>query len=294
MNSKPTSAQSEKPVCGLIMPISSIDGCDELHWKDVMAILRYSIESAGYDANLVSNDTDVGVIHKRIVQNIYNNPIVVCDVSGKNPNVMFELGMRLAFDKPVIIVKDDKTPYSFDTSPVEHLTYPRDLRFGAIVEFQAKLADKIKKTSESKNSFLDSFGTFKVAELNEEKAGALDIILDEVMSLKREFRRQEERGFRSTNSYAREDSKLRHLRAGAGPVATISVSGTDEARARAAELLGELPLSIIRSRRNIARDKEMFQLTVDPASNITELNARISAIAHESKAEITVIEIEIV
>jgi len=42
--------------------------------------------------------------------------MIVCDISGRNPNVMFELGLRLAFDKPAIIIKDEITPYSFDTS----------------------------------------------------------------------------------------------------------------------------------------------------------------------------------
>ncbi|WP_353118770.1 hypothetical protein [Myroides odoratus] len=55
------------------------------------------------------------------MNNIYNDEIVVCDVSSKNPNVMFELGLRLAFDKPTIIIKDEKTGYSFDTGVIEHL-----------------------------------------------------------------------------------------------------------------------------------------------------------------------------
>jgi hypothetical protein len=53
-------------------------------------------------------------------------------VSGKNPNVMFELGIRLAFDKATIIIKDDKTDYSFDTSVIQHIPYPRDLRHNQI------------------------------------------------------------------------------------------------------------------------------------------------------------------
>jgi hypothetical protein len=85
---------------------------------------------------MVSDSDDSGVIHKRIIENLYNNPIVVCDVSGKNPNVMFELGIRLAFDKSTIIVKDHATDYSFDTSPIEHVGYPRDLRFSTVVEKQ--------------------------------------------------------------------------------------------------------------------------------------------------------------
>ncbi len=191
-NKSNTSEASQLEVmsdCGVIMPISPLDGCDSSHWKDVKDIIFASIRLAKLKPSLVSDDTDIGVIHKRIVQNIYENPIIVCDVSGKNPNVMFELGMRLAFDKPVIVVKDDKTPYSFDTSPVEHLTYPRDLRFSSIVDFQEKLKEKLLAVMESKNehSFLKSFGTFKVAELKQESAGAFEILLEEIGALKFAF-----------------------------------------------------------------------------------------------------------
>jgi hypothetical protein len=99
-----------------------------------------------FNVRLVSDADDVGVIQKRIVQNIYTSDIVVCDVSAKNPNVMFELGMRLAFDKPTVIVKDDKTDYRFDTGIIEHVPYPRDLRFNRIVTFKSSLADKIVAT----------------------------------------------------------------------------------------------------------------------------------------------------
>ncbi len=131
LTSKPTNVKSstgkEKKRCGLVMPISALDDCSEQHWADVRQILFEALEAVGFEAQLVSEADDVGVIHKRIVQNLYDNPIVVCDVSGKNPNVMFELGMRIAFDKPVVIIKDDQTAYSFDTRPIEHIPYPRDL-----------------------------------------------------------------------------------------------------------------------------------------------------------------------
>ena len=130
-----TKATESKPTCGIIMPISAIDGCPSEHWTEVKGIISEAVCTAGYSSNLVSDADDIGIIQQRIIQNIYNNDIVVCDVSGKNPNVMFELGMRLAFDKPAIIVIDDKTDYSFDTSPIEHLSYPRDLRYTKILDF---------------------------------------------------------------------------------------------------------------------------------------------------------------
>lgn len=177
--------------CGIIMPISSIDGCSESHWADVMEIISSCVKDAGFEANIVSNADDVGVIHKRIVQNLYDNPIVVCDVSCRNPNVMFELGMRLAFDKPTIIIKDDKTSYSFDTSSIEHIEYPRDLRFNKIKEFKIKLTEKIKstykKSSEDPNfsTFLKNFGEFKVAKIDTKEVSQQEIVMDEIRSLRR-------------------------------------------------------------------------------------------------------------
>lgn len=180
-----------RPVCGIVMPISAIDGCNESHWADVMYILTSCIERAGFEANIVSNADDIGVIQKRIVQNLYDNPIVICDVSGKNPNVMFELGLRLAFDKPTIIVKDEKTSYSFDTSPIEHLEYPRDLRYNKIEDFKIKLIDKIKKTYKKSqedpqfSTFLKHFGEFKVAKIDQKEVSQQEFIMDEIKSLRR-------------------------------------------------------------------------------------------------------------
>ena len=182
--------KAEKEKCGIIMPISAIDGLPEQHWLEVKEIHSDAIMAANYDANLVSNADDIGIIQKTIIQNLYDNPIVVCDVSGKNPNVMFELGMRLAFDKPTIIVKDDKTTYSFDTSPIEHLTYPRDLRFSKIVEFKKELSEKIiatvKKSKADKNfsTFLKHFGKFTVAKLETTEVSKEEFIAEELREMK--------------------------------------------------------------------------------------------------------------
>lgn len=191
--------QEAKSICGIVMPISEIDGCSESHWSDVLEIINEAIEDAGFSANLVSNADEVGIIHKRIIQNLYDNPIVVCDVSGKNPNVMFELGMRLAFDKPTIIIKDDKTTYSFDTSAIEHIEYPRDLRFSKIVEFKERLASKIKATHDraatdgNYTTFLKHFGEFTVAKLQKKEVSGQEFILEELKSMRTAMQRLENR-----------------------------------------------------------------------------------------------------
>lgn len=182
--------KKQPETCGIVMPISTIDTCSEEHWRDVRDILSEAIEEAGFVPQLVSDADDVGIIQKRIVKNLYENPIIVCDVSGKNPNVMFELGMRLAFDKPTIIVKDDKTSYSFDTSQIEHLAYPRDLRFSRIVEFKEELVEKIKATYDKSindpnyTTFLKHFGKFKVVKLDTEVVPQDQLVLEELKALR--------------------------------------------------------------------------------------------------------------
>jgi len=124
---------------------------------------------------------------------------------------MFELGLRLAFDKPTIIIKDSQTSYSFDTSAIEHLEYPRDLRFSKIVEFKEKLRDKIKGTYEKATTdpnyttFLKHFGEFKVAKLDKKEVSGQEYLLEEMKSLRYSMRRLEQlqAGRESSREYPR-------------------------------------------------------------------------------------------
>jgi hypothetical protein len=212
----------ERPICGIVMPISAADGCTEAHWSEVLEIITDVAERAGFEANLVSNADDVGIIQKRIIQNLYDNPIVVCDVSGKNPNVMFELGIRLAFDKPTVIIKDDKTAYSFDTAPIEHIEYPRDLRFSKIVEFKQRLQEKISsthrraKSDERFTTFLKHFGEFKVVNLDKKEISGQDFIIEELRSVRTALRRLELRNYTA-----------RSARTGDGQVLDYCLNGVD-------------------------------------------------------------------
>jgi hypothetical protein len=190
--------KTKASTCGLIMPISALDGCSAEHWAEVKSIITETVESIAdpvFSVKLVSDGDAVGIIQKRIVQNVYASDIVVCDVSGKNPNVMFELGMRLAFDKPTVIVKDDRTDYSFDTGVIEHVPYPRDLRFTKIIDFKKLLAEKVENThriaaaNPDHSTFLKSFGKFQVATLAETEVSPDKIVFGMLEELQSDIRR---------------------------------------------------------------------------------------------------------
>jgi nucleoside 2-deoxyribosyltransferase len=209
-------------VCGIIMPISTTNDLSSEHWTEVKTIIQDAVDSIPepkFSARLVSDADDVGVIHKRIVQGVYSSDIVVCDVSARNPNVMFELGMRLAFDKPTVIIKDDKTDYAFDTSIIEHIAYPRDLRFSRIVAFKRQLADKVlatykaATTNSEHSTFLKNFGTFKVAKLDQAIGSPDQLLLDMVTDVHREITRLRRASSLNLDSYTarQEEGRARIL-----------------------------------------------------------------------------------
>jgi len=251
-------------ICGVVMPISAVDGCTESHWSDVQDIISQSITDAGFFANLVSNADEAGIIHKTIIQNLYDNPIVVCDVSGKNPNVMFELGLRLAFDKPTIIVKDDKTSYSFDTAAIEHLEYPRDLRFTKIVAFKEKLRDKIKAThtkattDPNYTTFLKHFGEFTVAKLDKREVPGQEFILEELRGLRASMARLGVRGNTSEEfiSYGNRNRGPRIV----GDVDVCMEGSTDD---EALEVAGRLRAHAMVNGVRIDRSRDHKHLVVD-------------------------------
>lgn len=192
--SKKEDVKKEKKTCGIIMPIAPHPDYPTEHWKDVLGILNEAIYKTEFEPKLVSDDVAIGLIHDRIVTNIYNNEIIVCDVSSKNPNVMFELGLRLAFDKPTIIIKDENTGYSFDTGVIEHISYPSSLRFSHIVKFQEDLIKKInatyKKSQEESNfsPFLKSFGkTIKPASIQQIEIPEGKYIVNQLEALRHEM-----------------------------------------------------------------------------------------------------------
>lgn len=204
--------ENNENICGIIRPIAKMNDFYTFeHWNSVKDIMERAIQKAGYTPLTVSDSKGSTTIHSSIFLNLYQNEIVVCDVSNRNANVMFELGMRIAFDKPVVIIKDDKTPFSFDTSHIKHLEYPSDLRFQVIEKFIDDLAQAIKDTVHTSKqpeykSFLSHYAPIKVASLEVNEVSekiALESILNSINNL--------EEKVNNLNSFSFENKYINHL-----------------------------------------------------------------------------------
>jgi hypothetical protein len=84
-------------------------------------VLKHLITPAAVKANFnarTAKKSGTEVIQSTIVNDLDNADLVIVDLTEHNPNVLFELGMRIAFNKPVCLIRAKGTPPIFD---IDHM-----------------------------------------------------------------------------------------------------------------------------------------------------------------------------
>lgn len=80
-------------------------------------VLRSLITPAAVDAGFTvetANRQGSDVIQSTIINELLEAELVIADLTDHNPNVLFELGLRMAMDKPVALIKAAGTGRVFD------------------------------------------------------------------------------------------------------------------------------------------------------------------------------------
>lgn len=145
--------------CGYIAPISEIAGLRPEYWNKLKSIIGEVIEELNneFEKNkkkinfrMVSDNKESNIIQESIIKSLYYDNITICNISYNNANVLFELGMRIAFNKPVIIIFDSIERCPFDISGIRYVTYDKNLDYYGIITFKNILKDRIKEELENK------------------------------------------------------------------------------------------------------------------------------------------------
>lgn len=142
-------SESEKPVCFVLMPIADVIDYDTGHFGRVYEhLLKPAILAAGYVPVRADDTVKTDYIVVGIIQKIVESAMVVCDFSSRNPNVMYELGIRHAFNKSVVLVKDRKTEKIFDIQGLRYTEYDETLRIDSVNKDISKINSAIRETAE--------------------------------------------------------------------------------------------------------------------------------------------------
>lgn len=148
---KKSNNEGDKPECFVIMPIGNQVGYEEGHFKHVYNdIFKKAIEDAGFKPYRADDSKSSSVIHIDIIKKLIDAPMAICDLSAKNPNVMYELGIRQAFDKPVVLVGDSNPGDIFDIGNINTYQYRKSLVYREVLEDQKAIQKMLKETFNSK------------------------------------------------------------------------------------------------------------------------------------------------
>ena len=105
----------------------------------------------------------------KIFDEIQSAPIALCDLSNRNPNVLYELGLRQAYDKPVVLVKDEKTTNIFDVSGINTVMYSSSRLYETVMEDRKNITEAIKATMAGKTQTIIKIVKAEKAQYSSEK-----------------------------------------------------------------------------------------------------------------------------
>ena len=93
------------------------------------------------------------LIQSTIINDLIEADLVIADLTEHNPNVMFELGMRMAEDKPVVLIKAQGTGPLFDVDNMLRVfEYSPNLWQTTVEKDMPNLRDFIKGTWDNRSS----------------------------------------------------------------------------------------------------------------------------------------------
>lgn len=101
--------------CFIVTPIGEPNS--EINQKAfglINAVMRPALELFSYQPIAASDISTPGSINKQIIIRLYEDDLVIANLTGLNPNVMYELAVRHAIRKPVIIMAEKGTKLPFD------------------------------------------------------------------------------------------------------------------------------------------------------------------------------------
>jgi len=130
-----------KPFVFVLMPFD----------KDFDDIYKFGIKGAAEDVGAYAERLDEQLFVEGMLDRIFNqiskSDVLIADMTGRNPNVFYEVGYAHALGKIVLLLTKDSKDIPFDLTHRQHIIYG-----GSIEKLRSELAECLKwAINESKN-----------------------------------------------------------------------------------------------------------------------------------------------
>jgi nucleoside 2-deoxyribosyltransferase len=109
--------KDEKKVCFAVTPIGSQESEVRRRSNQILRhIIKPVVEELGYKNVRADEIAQPGMITDQVIRHLLEADLVVADLTGGNPNVFYELGIRHATRKPVVSIMEVNERIPFDVN----------------------------------------------------------------------------------------------------------------------------------------------------------------------------------
>ncbi|MTK05689.1 MAG: hypothetical protein F8N38_01185 [Hungatella sp.] len=184
--------KAEERKCFIITPIGNSDSEIFRHINGVIqSVIRPVLKDCGFtDIRAAHEISDPGSINNQLVNRIIDDDLVIANLTGKNPNVMYELCLRHAVAKPVIHICEEGTNLPFDIKGERTIFYKNDMYGSEELKIELiKSLNSINYEKEYKdNPIYSAIHLGKILKTGDnEKIDANTLILREIQRLSQEL-----------------------------------------------------------------------------------------------------------
>lgn len=113
--------------CFIVTPIGDTGSDIRRHTDGLIEAVIEPVLGEKYWLDVSHTMTTPGSITRAIIKSLYDADLVIVNLTGLNPNVMYELAVRHAFRKPVVCLIEKGTPLPFDISAERTIMFINDM-----------------------------------------------------------------------------------------------------------------------------------------------------------------------
>lgn len=244
--------------CFVVCPIGEDGSETRLRSDDIFENLIEPIaKKHGYDAFRITEVSTPGEITPQIVEAVMESDLVIADLSGRNPNVFYELALRHMIGEPFIHLITDTSEIPFDIAGLNAIK----LRFGFVGDVhqtEQELSDQIAAIKAGKANFQNPVSRYKERTVLEASGDPEQI---EIANLRDEMRslRKQISNVRNTAEVAREVSEKSNWKSEAHRLTEIEKYFHDAPRMGALSDLGKHYQDILSNRISLKHKNEWIE-----------------------------------